>query len=107
MVLAGLSPVNIYSKSSVNTVVKGVPRIVYAVWGIAHKEMLNMARISRKEAEAQEYATAEAETKYYDMLYNFFGVVSRANEQSFAGYQPRILRNTLESRQQPSVISHD
>nr|DAN02283.1 MAG TPA: hypothetical protein [Caudoviricetes sp.] len=35
MVLAGLSPVNIYSKSSVNTVVKGVPRIVYAVWGIA------------------------------------------------------------------------
>lgn len=62
---------------------------------LLYKEMLNMTRISRKEAEAQEYATAEAETKYYDMLYNFFGVVSRANEQSFAGYQPRMIAKHL------------
>ena len=57
-----------------------------------------MARISRKEAEAREYATAEAETKYYDMLYNFFGVVSRANEQSFAGYQQGEAHNGKGAR---------
>lgn len=40
-------------------------------------------------------ADAEAEVKYYDMLYDFASVVTKANEQSFEGLEPKRIADTL------------
>lgn len=42
-----------------------------------------------------EYEGADEEIKYYDMLYDFAGVVTKANEQSFEGLEPKRIANTL------------
>lgn len=48
-----------------------------------------------------EYESADADIKYYDMLYDFAGVVTKANEQSFEGLEPKriasILRRSAEA----------
>ena len=41
------------------------------------------------------YDDADTEIKYYDMLYNFAGVVTKANEQSFEGLEPKRIASTL------------
>lgn len=51
--------------------------------------------MARKGSEEINYTTADAEVKYYDMLYNFAGVVSKANEQSFEGWEPKMIAKTL------------
>ncbi len=51
--------------------------------------------MAKKGSEEIDYTTADAEVKYYDMLYNFAGVVSKANEQSFEGWEPKMIAKTL------------
>lgn len=41
------------------------------------------------------YENADMEVKYYDMLYDFAGVVTRANEQSFEGRKPTYIAARL------------
>lgn len=48
-----------------------------------------------KKKEDYDYASADADTKYYDMLYNFAGVVTKANQQSFEGMEPKRIACTL------------
>lgn len=43
----------------------------------------------------EQYEGADAEVKYYDMLYRFAGVVTKANEQSFEGMEPIQIAGTL------------
>lgn len=42
-----------------------------------------------------DYASAGIEVKYYDMLYDFTGVITKANEQSFEGYTPKQIAGKL------------
>ena len=42
-----------------------------------------------------DYASADIEVKYYDMLYDFTGVITKANEQSFEGYTPKQIAGKL------------
>ncbi len=42
-----------------------------------------------------DYASADVEVKYYDMLYDFTGVITKANEQSFEGYTPKQIAGKL------------
>ena len=42
-----------------------------------------------------DYESANMETKYYDMLYDFTGVITKANEQSFEGYTPKQIAKKL------------
>lgn len=48
-----------------------------------------------KKKEDYDYASADADTKYYDMLYDFAGVVTKANQQSFEGMEPKRIACTL------------
>lgn len=41
------------------------------------------------------YENADMEVKYYDMLYDFASVVTKANEQSFEGLEPNRIAGTL------------
>lgn len=41
------------------------------------------------------YANADEEIRYYDMLYDFASVVTKANEQSFEGMTPKHIAGTL------------
>lgn len=50
--------------------------------------------VKEKESE-YDYERADTETKYYDMLYDFAGVVTKANEQSFEGLEPKKIAGTL------------
>lgn len=43
-----------------------------------------------------DYESANMETKYYDMLYDFTGVITKANEQSFEGYTPKQIAKKLK-----------
>lgn len=51
--------------------------------------------MAKKGSEEIDYTIADTEVKYYDMLYNFAGVVSKANEQSFEGRDPKMIAKTL------------
>lgn len=48
-----------------------------------------------------EYEGADDDIRYYDMLYDFAGVVTKVNEQSFEGLEPKriasILRRSAEA----------
>lgn len=63
---------------------------------LLYREIMNMARKSKKEAESLEYSIAEAETRYYNMLYDFACVVSKANEKSFEGETPEKIAKILK-----------
>ncbi len=52
--------------------------------------------MTKKNQECErEYESANIEVKYYDMLYNFASVVTKANEQSFEGLEPKRIADTL------------
>ena len=51
--------------------------------------------MAKRSTEEPDYTVAETEMKYYDMLYSFAGVVSKANEQSFNGWEPKMIAKTL------------
>lgn len=52
--------------------------------------------MAKKKQECEyEYESANIEVKYYDMLYDFANVVTKANEQSFEGLEPKRIANTL------------
>lgn len=42
-----------------------------------------------------EYESANEDIKYYDMLYDFASVITKANEQSFEGLEPKQIAGTL------------
>lgn len=60
-----------------------------------------MASTAEAEKPERIYENADMEVKYYDMLYDFAGVVTKANEQSFEGRKPediaRMPRKSAET----------
>lgn len=54
-----------------------------------------MANTADAEKPERIYENADMEVKYYDMLYEFAGVVTRANEQSFEGRKPEYIADRL------------
>lgn len=54
-----------------------------------------MANTAEAEKPERIYENADMEVKYYDMLYEFAGVVTRANEQSFEGRKPEYIAGRL------------
>ncbi len=50
---------------------------------------------SMAERKQDAFESADTEIKYYDMLYDFAGVVTKANEQSFEGLEPKHIADTL------------
>ena len=54
-----------------------------------------MAKAAEAEKPEYMYENADMEVKYYDMLYEFAGVVTRANEQSFEGRKPEAIAARL------------
>lgn len=54
-----------------------------------------MSKAAEAEKPEYMYENADMEVKYYDMLYEFAGVVTRANEQSFEGRKPEAIAARL------------